>query len=247
MNLSANVRLLLALPLLVPAAAQTFRSGPERASLIELYTSEGCSSCPAAEQWLARLGRDSRLWQRFVPVVFHVHYWDRLGWRDVFATPEFTRRQQAHAAAWQVSSVYTPCFVRDGVEWSSRQFDVEPPPARDAGRLELAWDSAGICQVVFTPARRTAVAFTASVALLGGGIVSPVRGGENAGRELRHEFVVLQLQTVPLEKLDERFCATIRFQADTRHLPAIARHALAGWVTLAGSLKPLQAAGGWLE
>src|SRR4051812_20605432 len=99
------------------AAEQRFTSGSNRVSLIELYTSEGCSSCPPAERWLGSLRDAPGLWRDFVPVALHVNYWDRLGWPDRFATREFTQREYAYAAKWDGSSVYTPCVVRDGAEW----------------------------------------------------------------------------------------------------------------------------------
>src|SRR5476651_2604058 len=102
---------------LVAAEPQRFASGPNRVSLVELYTSEGCSSCPPAERWIAARKNDAGLWRDFVPVAFHVDYWNRLGWPDRFSTREFTQRQYTQAAAWGTGSVYTPCFVRDGAEW----------------------------------------------------------------------------------------------------------------------------------
>ena len=68
---------------LVSAHAETaLQSGPQKVSLLELYTSEGCSSCPPAESWLGQLTTDGRLWKEIVPVAFHVDYWDDLGWKD---------------------------------------------------------------------------------------------------------------------------------------------------------------------
>src|SRR5207237_177518 len=68
-----------------------FESGPKKVQLLELFTSEGCSSCPPAEASLAQLVKDSRLWRAFVPIAFHVDYWDRLGWKDPFASSEWTK------------------------------------------------------------------------------------------------------------------------------------------------------------
>src|SRR5205814_363291 len=62
-------------------ADQILESGPQKTHLLELYTSEGCSSCPPAESWMSKLKAEPRLWKDFVPVAFHVDYWDRLGWR----------------------------------------------------------------------------------------------------------------------------------------------------------------------
>src|SRR2546423_1193112 len=82
------------------AANHSFESGAARVALLELYTSEGCSSCPPADAWLTRLKGSPDLWRKFVPVAFHVQYWDRLGWRDRLGDPRFAERQSAYAHAW---------------------------------------------------------------------------------------------------------------------------------------------------
>ena len=94
-----------------------FQSGATQAALLELYTSEGCSSCPPAEEWLSRLKENPKLWQDFVPVAFHVDYWDYLGWKDTFAAKAYTQRQRDYASNWRGRSVYTPGFILDGKEW----------------------------------------------------------------------------------------------------------------------------------
>ncbi|MDQ3115241.1 MAG: DUF1223 domain-containing protein [Verrucomicrobiota bacterium] len=76
-----------------------------RTHLLELFTSEGCSSCPPAEAWLSKLKDDPGLWRDFVPLAFHVDYWDRLGWRDPFASKVWTSRQYEYSARWKSSNV----------------------------------------------------------------------------------------------------------------------------------------------
>src|SRR5450432_4372054 len=99
----------LALSAPMAVAAETrFESGPQQSALVELYTSEGCSSCPPAEAWMSRWKNDPGLWKKFVPVAFHVDYWDRLGWRDRFSSGEWTARQSRYASLWGSGSVYTP-------------------------------------------------------------------------------------------------------------------------------------------
>ncbi|MBV9391233.1 MAG: DUF1223 domain-containing protein, partial [Verrucomicrobia bacterium] len=104
-----------------------FESGPDKVVLVELFTSEGCSSCPPAEAWLNHLTNDARLWRKVVPVSFHVDYWDSLGWKDPLAKKQFTIRQQQYAEAWRISSVYTPGFAINGEEWKG-WFDGESLP-----------------------------------------------------------------------------------------------------------------------
>jgi hypothetical protein len=121
------------------AAETRFQSGPAPVALIELFTSEGCSSCPPAEAWLNALRNDAGLWRDFVPVAFHVDYWDRLGWKDILASKVFTTREHAYAARWNSSSVYTPCFVRNGAEWRPSEGSRDPK-RRSVGTLRAAFD-----------------------------------------------------------------------------------------------------------
>ena len=80
-------------------AAETLHmeSGTIRNTLIELYTSEGCSSCPPAEDFMNKLKNDNNLWKKWVPVAFHVQYWDYIGWKDHYATRENGQRQSLYA------------------------------------------------------------------------------------------------------------------------------------------------------
>jgi hypothetical protein len=96
-----------------------FQSSDHQTALLELYTSEGCSGCPPAEAWLSQLKNLPRLWKDFVPVAFHVDYWDYLGWRDPWATKGFSERQRSYAQPWGSDSVYTPGFVLNGKEWGA--------------------------------------------------------------------------------------------------------------------------------
>src|ERR1044072_2750746 len=89
----------------------TFQSGETQTALIELFTSEGCSSCPPAEKWLSALKSNPDLWKKTIQVAGHVDYWNHLGCRDRFSKPEFTPRQQRYATEWGGDSVYTPGFV----------------------------------------------------------------------------------------------------------------------------------------
>lgn len=220
------------------AAPLKFSSGENRTHLLELYSSEGCSSCPPAEKWLGELRAEPGLWRDFVPVAFHVIYWDRLGWADRFARKEFTARQYAYASRWSSDSVYTPGFVLDGAEWRKNSGQHPPPvSAEKAGILSVEYTDSGECRVNFTAPGD----YEVQVALLGGGIVSRVRGGENEGRTLRHEFVALALKTARLEA----GAAQVMLPAAARD--GVSRTALAVWVTRRGELTPLQATGGWLD
>src|SRR3954454_1449306 len=92
------------LPLSASAEEIVFESKPARTHLIELFTSEGCSSCPPAEAWLSKLKTEPQLWRDFVPVAFHVDYWGHLGWRDPFASKIWTARQYEYSSCWKSGS-----------------------------------------------------------------------------------------------------------------------------------------------
>jgi hypothetical protein len=231
-----SLLVLLAAPL--AAAPRHFTSGEGRTHLLELYTSEGCSSCPPAEAWLGGLRGAPGLWRDFVPVAFHVVYWDRLGWPDRFARKEYTARQYAYSAAWGGDTVYTPGFVLDGAEWRQASGQHPPPAsAEKAGILSVEYADDGTCRVKFA-----AGDYEVHAALLGGGIVSSVRAGENEGRTLHHEFVALALAAAPLH--DGAAELKLARPADS---PGITRRAVTVWITRHGGLTPVQATGGWLD
>lgn len=215
---------------------RVFSSGPGRVSLLELFTSEGCSSCPPAEAWLGKLRDDPGLWRDFVPVAFHVSYWDRLGWADRFASRQFTDRQYAYAKVWGAQTVYTPGFVLDGSDWGGHPRSKPSVRGGNGGVLTVEIE-AERCVVRYAPSGD----FEVHVAALAGGLVSEVKAGENRGATLRHEFVAVALERHALA--DGR--ASFVLPAST--LTGFPRRALAVWVTRRGTTEPLQATGGWLD
>jgi hypothetical protein len=228
------------LTLLSAHAETTLRSGPQRVSLLEVYTSEGCSSCPPAEAWLGGFQGDHRLWREVVPVAFHVDYWDGLGWKDRFARQEYTSRQREYSATWGTSSVYTPGFVLDGQEWKG-WFDHNPLPEpgdRSAGTLAVRIDGR-TARITFSPhsASKDMEAYVVPLAM---DVSSEVRAGENRGRKLTHSFVALDLVSQKLTNKDGEFTVNLPFEyADAQ--------AVAVWVAAVGSVTPLQVVGGYLK
>ncbi|MDP2640606.1 MAG: DUF1223 domain-containing protein [Betaproteobacteria bacterium] len=106
---------------LAPAAfaACDARSGPKTAALVELYTSEGCSSCPPADRQLSRLRQMLDPAAEVVPLALHVGYWDYIGWKDPYAQAAFGERQSGLVRAGQQNTVYTPQFFVGGTELRS--------------------------------------------------------------------------------------------------------------------------------
>ena len=245
-NIFGSLALAVAIISTAPAAPMKFTSGTKQVSLLELYSSEGCSSCPPAEAWLNKLTNAPGLWKSFVPLAFHVDYWDSLGWKDRWSSPEFSERQRAYAQLWRSANIYTPEFVLNGQEWRN-WFGLRGAPSvsgADAGVLEINSTNASRWNVTFTPVVVTNGSYEIHAALLAGGISSDVKAGENRGRTLPHEFAVVELVQLGL--------TTSNGVVHGKLILPTARHssekilALAAWVTRSGELTPLQATGGWL-
>lgn len=224
---------------------KTFESGDMQSSLIELFTSEGCSSCPPAEKWLSGLKSNQDLWKKIIPVAFHVDYWDHLGWRDRFAKPEFTSRQHRYAAAWSGDSVYTPSFVVNGKEW--RDWfggNAMPITSTKVGVLRVSVGDDGKVSATFAPDTMQARPLALNVALLGNDLESDVKRGENSGRKLRHDFVVLQLAKSEMTNQGNLWTGTALLSSNAGTYKATA---LAAWVKSGEIAPPIQATGGWLK
>jgi hypothetical protein len=224
----------------VSAGEIVLESKPTRAHLIELYTSEGCSSCPPAEEWMNGLKNHPRLWQDIVPIAFHVDYWDHLGWRDPFASKKWTERQADYSVRWKKESVYTPAFVLDGNEWHNGPL---PPPLTDTpGVLKIVVTGDKV-NATYKPSGGTATGrYEIHLARLGFSMTSDVTAGENSGKKLAHDFVVLGLTNETLKA----GAKDLQLPASTAPAAPNSRSALVAWVTQAGNIEPLQAVGGWL-
>jgi len=228
------------------AAPLTFQSPERRTALLELYTSEGCSSCPPAEAWLSRLKDKPGLWSEFVPVAFHVDYWNNLGWRDKLSSGDFSQRQNDYARAWSAQNIYTPEFVLNGREWSNWLGfrGIPSEPANPVGTLQVSSTDGKHWQANFVPADPRAGDYDVTAALLVSDLGSDVTAGENSGRHLNHDFAALSLITRPLTNQSVGYQGT--FIIDD-HPKGISGHpGLAVWVTRREQLEPLQATGGWL-
>jgi hypothetical protein len=230
---------------LLASKPQQFESEETQSTLIELFTSEGCSSCPPAEKWVTALKSNQELWKRIVPVAFHVDYWDHLGWRDRFAKPEFTSRQQRYAATWGGDSVYTPGFVVNGKEWRS-WFGSNSLPASSTrvGVLSVSLGNDGKLTATFVPETAKPPALAVNVAMLGNGLESDVKRGENSGRKLLHDFVVLQLARSEMTNQGNLWTGTVLLSSNAGTDKATA---LAAWVNSSETAPPIQATGGWLK
>ena len=220
-------------------ATQPSSAGPDscRASspdhvvpLVELYTSEGCDSCPAADRWLSsNFGATS---PEAIALAFHVDYWDRLGWKDRFASPRYTERQRRAMLANAATFVYTPQVLlqgRDHREWRS----VRLPEALSAIRkgrpgvsiaAEAVVDGDEVVVNASVSRRDVAARRDATVvafAYVDSGLVSEVEAGENRGARLVHDDVVRELKTLPLDAATQSFDVKLRRPAERGASPRV--------------------------
>ena len=215
----------------------SLNSGATQVTLLELYTSQGCSSCPPAERWLNEYVDSKDLWTKTVPVAFHVDYWDYIGWKDIFATPEHGERQRNYARSANARTVYTPGFFVNGREWRGWTLRLKPRTSgKRPGNLSVTIDD-----------NRLAASYPETaplelhIALLGFELVTPIERGENRNSTLRQEFVVLAHETH--DTSNGRWY--VNLPAVTH--PQAGRYGVAVWVSAPGKPEPLQATGGWLN
>jgi len=218
----------------------SFDSGTHRVMVVELYTSEGCSSCPPADAYLNSFAARPDLWTDFVPLAFHVDYWDYLGWRDRFAAPANDARQRRYVALGRMSAVYTPAFVVNGRGWRPARRDAAPASDQAAAprlRVQLAGPRVEV-RLSHGAAGPRPLEF--HLAVLGMGLHSHIRAGENRGRDATHDFVVLAHT--------QHAGGGHRWSTSLPAVPAVAarRYALAAWVSRPGDPTPLQATGGYI-
>jgi len=167
--------------------------------VVELFTSQGCSSCPPADALIHDITADASLRGRVIPLAFHVDYWDRLGWRDPFSSAEWSRRQAFYAHAMHLSSAYTPQAVVGG----TREFVGSNHSALDAA-LEHASNDKPRGNVALT-LRRDGNSLIATIratvpanddlmlAVTEDGVTTKVQHGENAGRTITNDAIVRRL------------------------------------------------------
>ncbi len=193
-RIGAALALLLAVSLAGPAA------GEGRQVVVELFTAQGCSSCPPADRLLAQLGEEAGV----VPLAFHVDYWNHIGWTDPFSSAEWSRRQEAYVRELGARGSYTPQAVIDGgaelvgSDEPAVRVAIAAAPGRPAAAISLhVTPGAGVVAVeaeVEVPAELREHRFDLMLALYETGLVTPVSAGENEGHTLRNDYVVRLLR-----------------------------------------------------
>ena len=217
-----------------------FESGVKLSTLIELYTSEGCSSCPPAEAYLNKLKNYNELWKKWVPVAFHVDYWDYIGWKDPFATKEFGLRQSLYASLKRASTVYTPAFMVNGSSWRPGLFFKSLPKENSTvGNLKVSIKNKKV-HASYKQITKSTFPLRLNVAVLGMNLISRIERGENEGRTAQHEFVVVGFNTTESNNLEWNM------NLPELHYTKAEKYALAVWVSEVNNPTPLQVVGGLL-
>jgi hypothetical protein len=197
----ATIAVMLASAAHAAAPACSTYSGPHTTALVELYTSEGCDSCPAVDHWLSSLFGQGFRPDQVVPLALHVDYWDYIGWKDPFAKGEFSVRQRKLAQMKRPVMVYTPQVLLQGQDfrrWSGGEFAeqvtrINSRPAR--ARIALAIRAvareaihAELSAMLVDPSdQKNAAVYLAAYE---NKLASDVSAGENRGKRLEHDFVV---------------------------------------------------------
>ncbi|MCW8956938.1 MAG: DUF1223 domain-containing protein [Gammaproteobacteria bacterium] len=220
-----------------PVVAQHFESTSQQ-TVVELFTSEGCSSCPPADHWLSSLVSHPQLFKTLFPMAFHVDYWNQLGWHDRFSSSRHSQRQRVYKQQGAISQVYTPGVLVNGDEWRGwigKQ--TLPLEFLDNGHLSVDINNRRLHARYsgLLPQKRVL-----NIAYLGMGLSSNIEAGENSGRQLRHEFVVLDYKN------------QLGSDEWTMVLPAIPKSgqkqtAVVIWLSTLSQLKPAHITGGILN
>jgi hypothetical protein len=213
------------------------KSSKKQTQVIELFTSEGCSSCPPADKWLSSLINDKGLWKIFIPMAFHVDYWDYIGWKDNFANPKNSQRQKQHYKKGNIPTVYTPGILKAGKEWRMWRFNTTIQPSeKSVGVLTVSLTN-HLLKASFDNLSDSQF-FNLHIALLAMNVNSSVKAGENAGKFLKHDFVVIKQQRFLssknqwTEQLDNDF-----FNTSYPHTAFVA------WIEELNNPAPIQAVG----
>jgi len=215
----------------------TFSSSTKKTDTVVLFTSQGCSSCPPAEKWLNSYNQSPELWKTTIPLAFHVDYWDYLGWKDPFAKKEFSKLQRKYARQKHVASVYTPGILVNNNEfrqwfYGRREWS---PSSKQPGILSVKVNGQTF-EAGFQSAEKISnEKFELHTAWLGMGIATKVTAGENSGRTLDHDFVVLDYENHG-NTLDQ----TLKLEPAPRlgQLSSV----MVVWITRPGSVEIIQAA-----
>ena len=217
-------------------------SGSDQNQMLELYSSESCSSCPPADKWVSALKAHPMLWKSVFPIVFHVDYWNGLGWKDELSDSKMTQRQIDLSHQWAKSQVYTPGFIVNGKEWSNWSGHPLPElPKKTTYQIALNETEPLKFQVGVNKGSLSGKNLIVRMALLGFGLESNVTSGENSGKHLAHDFVVLDWDW---KNVTSSYRILFNFKKPPQK---VERLAAVVWLEETENPTPLQVTGGYLK
>lgn len=232
-------------------SAKTIVSPEYQVNLVEVYSSQGCSSCPPAERWLGQFINAPKLFTSFIPINFHVDYWDYLGWKDPYAIAEFTKRQRRYNALGHTRNVATPGFVVNGKGWEGwfRGKALTINNERKVGRLIVDLDQSqneelNIADITFDAIAGIASKGRVHLAILAFDQQTSVSRGENRGKQLPHDFVVIGYKAQAMQQESNSFTAKLALPNVDKFNAK--RKALVVWISNGSDPSPIQATGDWL-
>lgn len=181
------------------------KSAVHKTALLELYTSEGCYSCPPADRWLSNLAEGQFENQEIVPLALHVDYWNYLGWKDPFSSKDYSKRQRRLGDVNKLRTIYTPQFVLNGQDlrgWYKRNGTDAPIEKINQQAAKASIDmtilsdnsSLDVATTVAMAQGQSPDGYGLYVAVFENGLVSDIPRGENAGKTLHHDYVVRELR-----------------------------------------------------
>jgi len=226
--------------------AKEYKSSEVLTNTIELFTSEGCSSCPPADKWISKFIDDKSLFEEIIPIVFHVDYWDYIGWEDTFALAKYSSRQRKYQEQGKSSQNYTPQFMVNSKEWRGwfRAFGEKKweKSKKEVGQLTLNHkEESKLINISFKPKEVSKDGYKLHIVILGMGIESKIKRGENSGEILIHDFVVLNHKSYPLQHKTIWSVAMI-------DIPKVSqsKNVIVAWLSAGTSQEIVQSVGGYL-
>ncbi|MFC3153186.1 DUF1223 domain-containing protein [Litoribrevibacter euphylliae] len=251
------------------AQGQTLTSSNHQTVMLELYTSQGCSSCPPAEKWISGFTEDDKLWDKLIPINFRVDYWDYLGWKDHYSNPLFSARQRRYQSLGHSRTVATPGFIVNGKGWNGWFYrrGITAESLSNAGILSIEFPDnlkkSDRITITFTNNSGTSDALMANLVVMGFGLEDYIKRGENRGKTFVQDFVVLGYDRQPLflqsqsEEQTTDYTSTTTSTSISKGITSISlpdtskheaeRYAVAVWVSEKNDPSPIQAVGGWIE
>jgi hypothetical protein len=213
------------LVVMVVAIAVVNAGAPQRSPVIvELFTSEGCSSCPPADEVLSRLDRDQPVpGVEVIALSEHVTYWNSSAWHDPFSAQSFSWRQFGYQALFHLDSAYTPQIVVNGgtqvvgSDWDETNRAIRAAAQAPRAAVTLAVKSGDIASVQVAQLPKGTGAADVMLAITEGNLESSVSGGENGGHRLRHTGVVRRLTTIGhVDAKSQTYSGDTRLKLDAR-------------------------------